>query len=844
MEGYTISGVADAPSSFTLSCEARGSLVGMQSCMAVKCGMPTPIRHVPVPRHEFFYPQQYEAFCESGYTLDQDPHGVKSFMVACSATGSFVGAKECKPVTCGVPPALEGATSSDTPSFLREIATSACQPGYSVDGTPEGATSFRRMCQASGEYGRPAPSACMDIDYCLGNPCTSNGVCKDSGVGVPAPGYSCECYEGFEVRLQENGGQRCSADDCAGAPCGVGGTCTDLSKLGGAQGQYRCECEPGYELVEPEDGGGPTCRRVVCGALRPQIAHVQVERGSTLPTVVVATWSREAADIDAFVGTPILKSFDKATYTCAAGYSTDGGTGPESSTFIIECAGTGQFSRQLDAGGECQPVRCDNGQLPAVPHGWIRQRRREGFYEYGDQVPFNCREGHTVGGEVGAATTFTIPCQIDGTFPENIPSCEPVQCAVPQLDFSVAAPSGTVSFQAAITYDCLDGWTVAGAGGSRFLGTCEADGEVHFEQGASECIPVSCGLPPAQPNAKLLVDSSSFSFAALPRRSVGLARRANSTAQSLISEAWRPVRYVELPSSTMLTTRSPVFKVQCLPGFTLGGVAGGGNSYTGECSGTGRFSFSTVEQCSAPSFSVSGVVTDVQSASLTISGALLVFSSVENGQQVEMARVTTSRRGKFSVRLPAGTFEVTATKEGYSTLSTSIVVAGSISQGQGADFALSKKLPEGGFRVVLTWGRRPRDLDSHTYFGRRFTKHAYWPRSRRRARDYSSGVTATLDRDDVNGYGPETTTILGVGKCRTNCLLKFWVHQYSGDGTLGSSDGVVKVYDTSGSTTTYQIPTSTSRRTSWLCIFTLDMREGAERRLHPGEWSMYERRLL
>lgn len=437
---------------------------------------------------------------------------------------------------------------------------------------------------------------------------------------------------------------------------------------------------------------------------------------------------------------------------------------------------------------------------------------------------------------MGGAATFTIPCQMDGTFPENIPSCEPVSCAVPEQDFAVASPLGTVNFKAVVTYDCLDGWTVAGTGGSRFTGTCEADGEVHVQTGG-ECSPVSCGRPPAQPNAKLLGDASAFSFAALPRRSIGLARRTNSTMPSLISEAARPRRYVELPAGAEFTAQSSILGVRCLSGFTLGGVAGGRTDYTGECGTTGQFSFSTTEQCSPPSFSVRGEVTDVQSASRKIRGALIVFSRAENGQQVEMARATSSRSGKYSVRLPAGTFAVTATKQDYSTLNAQMTVAGSISVGQGADLALSKKLPEGGFRVVLTWGRSPRDLDSHTYFGRKLLKHAYWPTLRRRARDRRSGVTATLDRDDVNGYGPETTTITGVGRCRRDCLLRFWVHQYSSYGTLGGSNGVIKVYDHSGSAITYQIPKTYSRDSDWFCVFSLDMSVGAENPLHTGRWT-------
>jgi hypothetical protein len=56
-----------------------------------------------------------------------------------------------------------------------------------------------------------------------------------------------------------------------------------------------------------------------------------------------------------------------------------------------------------------------------------------------------------------------------------------------------------------------------------------------------------------------------------------------------------------------------------------------------------------------------------------------------------------------------------------------------------------------------------------------------------------------LDRDDVNGFGPETTTFLNLGHCRgaNKCLIKFQIKRYSGRGTLGQGPGkgpIVRVF--------------------------------------------------
>lgn len=53
-----------------------------------------------------------------------------------------------------------------------------------------------------------------------------------------------------------------------------------------------------------------------------------------------------------------------------------------------------------------------------------------------------------------------------------------------------------------------------------------------------------------------------------------------------------------------------------------------------------------------------------------------------------------------------------------------------------------------GMRVVLSWGEKPFDLDSHLIFP---GGHIYF--------DSKEGTDANLDVDDTDSYGPETVTI-------------------------------------------------------------------------------------
>ena len=117
----------------------------------------------------------------------------------------------------------------------------------------------------------------------------------------------------------------------------------------------------------------------------------------------------------------------------------------------------------------------------------------------------------------------------------------------------------------------------------------------------------------------------------------------------------------------------------------------------------------------------------------------------------------------------------------------------------------------GSFRVVLTWGENPSDLDSHltgpiTGGSDRF--HVYY------SDDAYEGHN--LDVDDVSSFGPETITIVPAG---VNGMYRYSVHNYSEQGSDGASnptEGIaasgaeVRLYDANGLIRTYTPPPATA----------------------------------
>lgn len=104
-------------------------------------------------------------------------------------------------------------------------------------------------------------------------------------------------------------------------------------------------------------------------------------------------------------------------------------------------------------------------------------------------------------------------------------------------------------------------------------------------------------------------------------------------------------------------------------------------------------------------------------------------------------------------------------------------------------FSVSPRMPLGSLRVVLDWSDSPLDLDAH------LVKKGEYHISYRKMLVSADG-TARLDRDDVDGYGPETITANRVDE---NSEYLFFIHDYSNlssssSESLSESKASIKVY--------------------------------------------------
>ena len=204
----------------------------------------------------------------------------------------------------------------------------------------------------------------------------------------------------------------------------------------------------------------------------------------------------------------------------------------------------------------------------------------------------------------------------------------------------------------------------------------------------------------------------------------------------------------------------------------------------------------------ASAMSLCAVAFSVQAEQLPIE----VLSAVVKDQKIADAEVLLQRNGAQNVvgRTNAQG-QVTLTSEaaddagnlliikkpGYSNLVVKCPC-------KGMTYAVSPVMENlDGLRVVLSWGKTPRDLDSHMIF----PGNNIFFRNKK-------GTDAELDVDDTDSYGPETITLQ---KKHYGESYVYAVHDYSNSGYPGSSElsnseAKVFVYMGQSLVRTYYVP--------------------------------------
>lgn len=222
----------------------------------------------------------------------------------------------------------------------------------------------------------------------------------------------------------------------------------------------------------------------------------------------------------------------------------------------------------------------------------------------------------------------------------------------------------------------------------------------------------------------------------------------------------------------------------------------------------------------------SGKIVDAATAKPVGGLTLYVRRGLNNKTGEIVDTVITSSSGYYTTaKLPAGNYciqikderEGVVKKDRYLSDIFNIKILGNTTiNNQNA--TVSKKLNDGQLRIVLEWGEKPLDLDSHL-FGPRSNNGKFHIFYRSKIYSDSKGKRAELDVDDTTSYGPETTTIY----IPEDGVYDFYVHNYSGSPSINTSNATVKVYTGIKNEPAYifEVPNNSTNYKIWK-VFTYD----------------------
>jgi len=171
--------------------------------------------------------------------------------------------------------------------------------------------------------------------------------------------------------------------------------------------------------------------------------------------------------------------------------------------------------------------------------------------------------------------------------------------------------------------------------------------------------------------------------------------------------------------------------------------------------------------------------------------------------QFEGKKQVSNEEGAVTFAIPAGLGHesmryVRFQREGY--VSSKLPVQFMVGELFFNRYSVSPSLSSGRLRIVVDWSSSPPDLDAHLV--KQGSYHISY-QDMRKVEDH-----AELDRDDRDGQGPETITLLNVD---STAHYEFYVHDYSSRGqtdstSLGKSRARVSVYSPDGLLQSFGVP--------------------------------------
>lgn len=384
------------------------------TCNAVRCNRPEDILHGVFTGKEdnFVYNDKVTYKCNLGYKL------VGQSVSTCLQNATWSGAAPaCKPISCGEPDPVENGRLIGRDYTLNNVVRYACSAGFNMEGAKE------RVCRETGKWTPDAP-VCKRVE-CTTPPTIGNGYFRGNSY-LYQDNVTYECEEGF--RLEGIGTLTCTENATWSAPA-------------------------------------PVCVIILCE--RP-------------PRVLNAVYLNPFNDRFFRIGRTVQ-------YNCIPGYEMSLNT--LNPTGVLECLKTGSWTNELP---ECNIISCP--QPPIIRNG----RPVFDAVVYRSIVHYECNEGYSVDGD------GVINCQANGTWSGSPTTCELKECKPPdyvlngELNYKELTPTSV------IRYKCNDGYRING----REVRRCLAN--LTWSDTEPSCEPVNCGVPEPVSNGEIIYEDTIY----------------------------------------------------------------------------------------------------------------------------------------------------------------------------------------------------------------------------------------------------------------------------------------------------------------------------------------------
>ncbi|CAJ1086014.1 sushi%2C von Willebrand factor type A, EGF and pentraxin domain-containing protein 1 [Xyrichtys novacula] len=330
-------------------------------------------------------------------------------------------------------PHLHASTVEVSPGAQVQLS---CDPGFYLLGEPV------LQCQNKGEWSHPLPS-CERVS-CGPPHALENGLFQGSDFHAGSS-VVYQCNAGFyllgdtKVHCSNNGKWGGNRPACLDVDeCALGSDCDEHASCHNTEGSYTCTC------VHPYSGDGKNCTEPVkCeNPGSPEFGH------------------REGSSF--LMGSEVV-------FGCDTGYELTGST-------RLRCLETGSWDA---AAPYCRALSCP---APTVPENSIMTGNN---FTYGSKVTFSCSKGFL------PQIPYEFKCLSSLRWTGTPPMCHPVSCGDPPNVVNAGYTLITNTYQSTVTYTCTEGYRPQGS----MEVVCEATGE--WSTPAPRCVNVLCSQPPA-----------------------------------------------------------------------------------------------------------------------------------------------------------------------------------------------------------------------------------------------------------------------------------------------------------------------------------------------------------